>query len=339
MCAFRDDPQPHELEIWLDCGREPPTWRRRSATTRRGTSWPPAGVWPTPAKPEPCPHSPPALRSLGDSHLYAGEFAAAGPLLRCAVPSRSRRRAGRYRRALQRHGACRRLAGRRGPCPFADLEHHHGVGPGRRHRDSRRPLDERSCCTTAWVNTRRPHGRGSGCPCTTSGTGAGPPRRANWAVVAADRGGRPQRARPPAVEAFPRGSRQGPAAPAGRCGIEARSRALISDLRTWPNRCILEAIDRWAGPFRSRTPPGPTFCTASGCAASVAASTPATSSARAHDLLTVLGAHAFAERAAPRARATGETARKRTAATEDHLTPHEVQIARSASGPVESRDR
>jgi DNA-binding NarL/FixJ family response regulator len=44
-----------------------------------------------------------------------------------------------------------------------------------------------------------------------------------------------------------------------------------------------------------------------------------------------MGAEAFAERAARELRATGETARKRTAETRGQLTPQETQIARLAS--------
>lgn len=51
----------------------------------------------------------------------------------------------------------------------------------------------------------------------------------------------------------------------------------------------------------------------------------------AHDLLTTIGAHAFAERARRELVATGEKARKRTVATGVHLTGREMQVARLAS--------
>jgi DNA-binding CsgD family transcriptional regulator len=51
----------------------------------------------------------------------------------------------------------------------------------------------------------------------------------------------------------------------------------------------------------------------------------------AHDRFTLMGAGPFAERAARELRATGETARKRTDATNDALTMQEAQIARLAA--------
>jgi DNA-binding CsgD family transcriptional regulator len=50
----------------------------------------------------------------------------------------------------------------------------------------------------------------------------------------------------------------------------------------------------------------------------------------AQEMFTDMGATAFADRAARELRATGETARKRTADTRDELTPHEARIARMA---------
>ena len=50
----------------------------------------------------------------------------------------------------------------------------------------------------------------------------------------------------------------------------------------------------------------------------------------AYDMLTTMGAEAFAERARRELVATGETVRKRTVGTLDQLTPHEAQIARLA---------
>src|SRR5436305_2442973 len=51
----------------------------------------------------------------------------------------------------------------------------------------------------------------------------------------------------------------------------------------------------------------------------------------AHDVLSTIGADAFAERARRELLATGETVRKRTADTRDSLTPQEAQIARLAA--------
>ena len=51
----------------------------------------------------------------------------------------------------------------------------------------------------------------------------------------------------------------------------------------------------------------------------------------AHEAFATMGAGPFAERAARELRATGETVRKRTVDTLDHLTPQEAQIARLAA--------
>ena len=50
----------------------------------------------------------------------------------------------------------------------------------------------------------------------------------------------------------------------------------------------------------------------------------------AHEMLSRIGAEAFAERARRELLATGETARPRTVDTRDLLTPQEAQIARMA---------
>jgi DNA-binding CsgD family transcriptional regulator len=50
----------------------------------------------------------------------------------------------------------------------------------------------------------------------------------------------------------------------------------------------------------------------------------------AHEMFDAIGMQAFAERARRELRATGETVRRRTAATRDQLTPQEAQIARLA---------
>jgi DNA-binding CsgD family transcriptional regulator/tetratricopeptide (TPR) repeat protein len=52
---------------------------------------------------------------------------------------------------------------------------------------------------------------------------------------------------------------------------------------------------------------------------------------RAHEMLTAMGASAFAERARRELVATGETVRKRSVDTSDALTPQEAQIARLAA--------
>jgi DNA-binding NarL/FixJ family response regulator len=50
----------------------------------------------------------------------------------------------------------------------------------------------------------------------------------------------------------------------------------------------------------------------------------------AHEMLTAMGIEAFAQRARRELMSTGETARKRTIETSDHLTAREDQIARLA---------
>ncbi len=58
----------------------------------------------------------------------------------------------------------------------------------------------------------------------------------------------------------------------------------------------------------------------------------------AHELLSDMGAEAFAARAARELRATGEHPRKRTAQPTDDLTPHELQIARLVATGATSRE-
>jgi DNA-binding CsgD family transcriptional regulator len=58
----------------------------------------------------------------------------------------------------------------------------------------------------------------------------------------------------------------------------------------------------------------------------------------AHDLLSGMGAEAFAERAARELRATGEQARRRTAEPADALTAQEAQIARLVATGATSRE-
>ena len=58
----------------------------------------------------------------------------------------------------------------------------------------------------------------------------------------------------------------------------------------------------------------------------------------AHEMLSEMGAEAFAQRAARELRATGEHPRKRIAQPTDALTPHELQIARLVSTGATSRE-
>ena len=58
----------------------------------------------------------------------------------------------------------------------------------------------------------------------------------------------------------------------------------------------------------------------------------------AHELLSTMGAEAFAERAARELRATGEHPRKRHASPGDALTNHELHIARLVATGATSRE-
>jgi DNA-binding CsgD family transcriptional regulator len=110
-------------------------------------------------------------------------------------------------------------------------------------------------------------------------------------------------------------------------GIYARSRALLADGED-AERWYREAVDRlgrtgfrpelarvhllygeWLRRERRRTDARAQLRTA-------------------HDMLTAIGMQAFAERARRELRATGETARRRTASPHEQLTPQEDQIAR-----------
>jgi DNA-binding CsgD family transcriptional regulator len=58
----------------------------------------------------------------------------------------------------------------------------------------------------------------------------------------------------------------------------------------------------------------------------------------AHEMFDAIGMQAFAERARRELRATGETARRRTATPHDQLTPQEAQIARLAAERLSNRE-
>jgi DNA-binding CsgD family transcriptional regulator/tetratricopeptide (TPR) repeat protein len=58
----------------------------------------------------------------------------------------------------------------------------------------------------------------------------------------------------------------------------------------------------------------------------------------AHDMFAAIGMEAFAERARRELLATGETVRKRTAASHDQLTPQEAQIARMARAGLSNQE-
>jgi DNA-binding CsgD family transcriptional regulator len=112
-------------------------------------------------------------------------------------------------------------------------------------------------------------------------------------------------------------------------GIEARSRALLSDGET-AERLYREAIDRLA-----RTPLRPELARAHLLYGEWLRRKNRRVDSRAqlrvaHDQFTSIGMEAFAERARKELLATGETVRKRTVETRDDLTAQERQIAELA---------
>ena len=113
-------------------------------------------------------------------------------------------------------------------------------------------------------------------------------------------------------------------------GIEARSRALLSDGRR--RRGAVSRGDRSAAPHpaRARSSPAPTCSTASGCAARAGASTPASSCA---PPTTCSPRSAWRRSPSGPAASCWPPARRCASArveTRDELTPQEAQIARLA---------
>lgn len=113
-------------------------------------------------------------------------------------------------------------------------------------------------------------------------------------------------------------------------GIEARSRALLSDGDT-AEKQYRQAID-WLG----RTKLGPELARAHLLYGEWLRREGRRIDARdqlrtAHDLFLSIGMEAFGERARRELLATGERVRKRSVETQDQLTPQEIQIARLAS--------
>jgi DNA-binding CsgD family transcriptional regulator len=112
-------------------------------------------------------------------------------------------------------------------------------------------------------------------------------------------------------------------------GIEARSRALLSAGKT-AETCYQEALAR-LGRTRLRTELGRAHLLYGEWLRRENRRTEAREQLRtAHELLSAIGAAAFAERAQRELAATGETVRKRTAASPSELTAQEASIARLA---------
>ncbi len=112
----------------------------------------------------------------------------------------------------------------------------------------------------------------------------------------------------------------------GALGLEARSRALLHDGEE-AERLYREALERLGGPgsavdlARTHLAYGEWLRRAGRRVDARAQLQPAA------EMLGDMGIAAFAERASRELRATGQTARKRSAATRDDLTPQEEQIA------------
>jgi DNA-binding CsgD family transcriptional regulator len=112
-------------------------------------------------------------------------------------------------------------------------------------------------------------------------------------------------------------------------GIEARSRALLSDGET-AERLYREAIDR-LGRTRVRVALARAHLLYGEWLRRERRRVDARKQLRtAHGMFDAMGAEAFAERAHRELAATGETVRKRTVETRDELRPQEAQIARLA---------
>jgi DNA-binding CsgD family transcriptional regulator len=112
-------------------------------------------------------------------------------------------------------------------------------------------------------------------------------------------------------------------------GIEARSRALLSDGET-AERLYREAIDR-LGRTRVRVALARAHLLYGEWLRREHRRVDARKQLRtAHGMFDAMGAEAFAERARRELAATGERVRKRTVETRDELTPQEAQIARLA---------
>jgi DNA-binding CsgD family transcriptional regulator len=113
-------------------------------------------------------------------------------------------------------------------------------------------------------------------------------------------------------------------------GIEARSRALVNDGAA-AERLYSEAVDRLQR-TEVRTELARAHLVYGEWLRREGRRVDARGQLRAaFDLFEAIGMEAFAERARRELLATGETVRKRSADTQDQLTPQELQIARLAS--------
>ena len=313
MCAFRDDPQPYELEIrglWQGaadvakalCDDE--TWYVLAARwVDRARE---AGALPALAA---------ALRSLGDIHVYAGEFAAAVPLFAESV-------------------AITEAIGER---PFSNTEllldawrdgemkALPGITTSLEHETGREVVE--------WAQAVRYNGNGQyGAAAVAAQRACGHHPRGGSSFVLAE-----------LVEAAARAGDHGHAKAAldvllertqvsgtdWALGVEARSRALLSSDEE-AEHLYEEGIERLSR-TRIRSQLARTRLLYGEWLRRVRRRSDAREQLRiAHEMFDEMGARAFAERAGRELRATGETVRKRSAARSDQLTAQEEQVARLA---------
>jgi DNA-binding CsgD family transcriptional regulator len=313
MRLFRDDPQPDELEIWglwqgaADVAKalcDDETWYVLAARWVGHARE--AGALPALSA---------ALRSLGDIHLYAGEFAAAVPVFAESVA----------------------ITEATGAVPFSNTEllldawregettAQHGITT---------TLDHAIASEVAeWAHAVRYNGRGQYRAAVTAAQRACEhhPRGGSGFVLAelveaAARAGDHEHAKAALERLLERTQVSGTD---WALGVEARSRALLSSgdeaehlyeeaiqrlsrtrIRSQLARTRLlygEWLRRERRRFDAREQLG-----------------------LAHEMFQKMGAIAFAERAARELRATGGTVRKRSSGRSDQLTAQEEQIARLA---------
>jgi DNA-binding CsgD family transcriptional regulator len=148
-----------------------------------------------------------------------------------------------------------------------------------------------------------------------------------WALIELVEAGARSRRPEVAAGAFRRlGDRTRASGTEWALGIEARSRALLSDGQA-ADALYREAIDRLARTRVAVHLARRTCSTANGCVGRTASWTPASNCV---PPFSRIGAESFAERARRELQATGEVVRKPPAQTLDKLTAQEAQIARLA---------
>src|SRR5215218_325173 len=313
MCAFRDDPEPHELEIWglwqgaADVAKalcDDKTWYVLAARWVGHARE--AGALPALSA---------ALRSLGDIHLYAGEFAAAVP---CFVESVA-------------------ITEATGALPFSNTELLRDAwrdGETRAQHGITTTLDHATASEVAEeAHAIQGNSRGQYRAALTAAGRAAElhPRGGSSFVLtelieAAVRAGDHEPAKAALEHLLERTRVSGTD---WARGLEARSRALLSS-GDEAEQLYEEAIQRL-----SRTRIRSQLARARLLYGEWLRRERRRFDAReqlgvAHEMFDDMGARAFAERAGRELRATGQTVRKRPAARSDQLTAQEEQVARLA---------